>query len=393
MMTNRRKALARGCAAMASMVGMAGLLRPARGLAAAARPVADGVVRLGQSTALTGPNGAVGRQFRDAALGWFNLVNGQGGQSGAGGHRFELTTLDDGGVVERATTNAKLLTSTHAAIGFFGFAGPGANREGMQAALEEGVPFIAPVSGMDVLRQPGNANVYLLRAGHRDEIRQIIRHTSSTGIARVALLFEYESAGWEIRDSFAQAAQAAGLAGSTSASVSRGSADVAAAVPVLVAANPQAIILAANPSASAAFVRSARKAGFGGSFYTVSTVGGQVLLDQLGPLAVGISVAQVVPFPWGGGTPISREFLAFCAASQITPDFASMEGYIAARWLTEAVKRARSREPGPAALGAALAQMPAFSLGGFPLAFSSDTRSASSFVELTVVSNQLKFLK
>jgi len=383
MVTNRRRALTLACATAA------GLGWPALGLAAK-KPSGEGVVRLGQSTALTGANGAVGRQFRDAALGWFNVVNSQGG---AGGHRIDLVTLDDGGVVERATTNAKLLTSTHAAAGFFGFAGPGANREGMQVALAEGVPFIAPVSGMDVLRQRENANVFLLRAGHRDEIRQIIRHTSSTGITRVALLFEYESAGWEIRDSFAQAAEAAKLASSISASVSRGSADVGPAVAVLVAAGPQAIILAANPSASAVFVRAARKAGFGGSFYTVSTVGGQVLLDQLGPLAVGISVAQVVPFPWGGGTAISREFLGFCADNKITPDFASMEGYMAARWLTEALKRAKPREVSPAAIAAALERMPAVNLGGFPLAFSSDTRSASSFVELTVVSNALKFLK
>jgi branched-chain amino acid transport system substrate-binding protein len=383
MIANRRRALTLACATAA------GLSWPALGLAAR-KPSADGVVRLGQSTSLTGNNGAVGRQFRDAAQGWFNLVNNQGG---AGGQRLELVTLDDGGVVERATTNAKLLTSTHAVSAFFGFAGPGANREGMQVALEEGVPFIAPVSGMDVLRQQANGHVFLLRAGHRDEIRQIIRHTSSTGITRVALLFEYESAGWEIRDSFAQAADAAKLASSISASVSRGSVDVAPAVPLLVAGNPQAIILAANPSASAAFVRAARKAGFGGSFYTVSTVGGQVLLDQLGPLAVGISVAQVVPFPWGGGSAISREFLAFCADNKITPDFASMEGYVAARWLTEALKRAKPREASPAAIAAALERMPPVNLGGFPLAFSADTRSASSFVELTVVSNALKFLK
>jgi branched-chain amino acid transport system substrate-binding protein len=381
MIANRRRALQLACATAA------GLTFPAL---AAKKAVGDGVVRLGQSTSLTGANGAVGRQFRDAAVGWFNQVNGDGG---AGGLKLELVTLDDGGVVERATTNAKLLTSTHAVSGFFGFAGPGANREGMQVALNEGMPFIAPVSGMDVLRQRENANVYLLRAGHRDEIRQIIRHTTSTGITRLSLLFEYESVGWEIRDSFAQAADAAKLAGSASASVSRGSADVSVAVPVLIASKPQAIVLAANPTASAAFVRAARKAGFGGTFYTVSTVGGQVLLDQLGPLAVGISVAQVVPFPWGGGSVISREFLAFCAANNITPDFASMEGYMAARWLTEALKRSKPREATPATLASALERMPPFNLGGFPLAFSADTRSASSFVELTVVSNALKFLK
>lgn len=381
MKTSRRQALTRACAAAAVLAWPA--------LGRAAKSGAD-VVRLGQSAALTGANGAVGRQFRDAALAWFNLANGQGG---AGGLRMELVTLDDGGQVERATTNAKLLTSTHRAMGFFGFAGPGANREGMQVALEEGVPFIAPVSGMDVLRQHDNAHVYLLRAGHRDEIRQIIRHTSSSGITRVGLLFEYESAGWEIRDSFADAAQAARLASSASASVSRGSADVGPALAGLMADSPQAIILAANPAASAAFVRAARKAGFGGSFYTVSTVGGKVLLDELGPLAVGIAVAQVVPFPWGGATAISREFLAFCAGSRITPDFASMEGYVAARWLTEALKRAKPREVSPAALAAALERMPPFNLGGFPLAFSADTRSASSFVELTVVSTALKFLR
>lgn len=381
MIANRRSVLQLACATAA------GLAFPAL---ASKKPAPEGLVRLGQSTALTGPNGAVGRQFRDAALGVFNQVNAEGG---AAGMKLELVTLDDGGVVERATTNAKLLASTQSATGFFGFAGPGANREGMQVALAEGVPFIAPVSGMDVLRQRDNANVFLLRAGHRDEIRQIIRHTSSTGITRVALLFEYESVGWEIRDSFAQAAEAAKLAASNSASVSRGSADVSGAVPVLVGASPQAIILAANPSASAAFVRAARKAGYGGSFYTVSTVGGQVLLDQLGPLAVGISVAQVVPFPWGGGSVISREFLAFCGANNITPDFASMEGYMAARWLTEAIRRAKPREATPAALSAALEKMPPFTLGGFPLAFSPETRSASSFVELTVVSNALKFLK
>lgn len=383
MSTHKRRFLALACAAAAG-VSFPSLVLAAR------KPASDGVVRLGQSTSLTGANGAVGRQFRDAALGWFNQVNGEGG---AAGLKLELVTLDDGGVVERATTNAKLLTSTHAVAGFFGFAGPGANREGMQAAAAEGVPFIAPVSGMDVLRQRENANVYLLRAGHRDEVRQIIRHTSSTGITRVGLLFEYESVGWEIRDSFAQAADAAKLASSISSSVSRGSADVSGAVPALVGANPQAIILAANPSASASFVRAARKSGYGGSFYTVSTVGGQVLLEQLGPQAVGISVAQVVPFPWGGTTPISREFLAFCLDNKIPPDFASMEGYVAARWLTEALKRAKPREASPAALAAALEKMPPINLGGFPLAFSADTRSASSFVELTVVSSALKFLK
>lgn len=365
--------------------GAAALALPS--LAAAARPA---VLRLGQSAPMEGANGAVGRQFRDTTRRWFDSINAEGGVAG---YHLELVALDDGGQVERSATNAKLLAATHGVMGFFGFAGPGANRSGMQAASEEGVPFIAPVSGMDVLRQRANSNVYLLRAGHRDEIRQIIRHTSSLGVGRIALLFEYESAGWEIRDSFTEAAEAASLAKRVSASVSRGSSDVESAVAVLGAADPQAIILAANTEACAAFVRAMRKAGFGGTFYTVSTVGGQSLLDQLGALAAGISVAQVVPFPWNGATPVSREFLAFCAAARITPDFASMEAYLAARWLTGILKLNRPRDASAAGLRGALDNMPAFQIGGFPLAFNPLTRSASNFVELTVVSTALKFRK
>lgn len=377
----RRQVLQRVAAALAT--GAAAHL-PVR---AAPRKGEAAVLRLGQSAPLEGATGAVGRQFRDAAAAWF-------AHAPAGpGPRVELVTLDDGGQVERATTNAKLLTSTHKAVGFFGFVGPGANREGMQVALQEGVPFIAPVSGMEALRQQGNTHVFLLRAGHRDEIRQIVRHTSSIGITRAALLYEYESAGWEIRDSFDDAAKAAGLVNSTSASVSRGSRDVAPAVATLVAAQPQTIVLAANPGASAAFVRAARQAGFGGGFYTVSTVGGQTLLDQLGPLAVGISVAQVVPFPWAGGTPIAREFQIFCNRHQIAPDFASMEGYLAARWLTTALARAGQRDTAVPALAAALEQQVPTNLNGFQLSFNPQTRSASSFVELTVVSSALRFMK
>ncbi|MGE0497686.1 MAG: ABC transporter substrate-binding protein [Ramlibacter sp.] len=348
----------------------------------------DLVVRLGQSAPLVGPNGSVGRQFRDAALAWFAQSAGS-----ASGPRVELTTLDDGGQVERATINAKLLTSEHKAIGLFGFVGAGANREGMQVAREEGVPFIAAVSGMDALRQPDNSHVFLLRAGHREEIRQIIRHTSTVGINRVALLFEYESAGWEMRDSFDEAARAAALASAVSASVSRGSTDVAAAVATLVAARPQAMVLGANPGASAAFVAAARQAGFTGGFYTLSTVGGQALLDQLGPLAVGTSVSQVVPFPWNGGTPVAREFQHFCSRHQIVPDFASMEGYLAARWLTTSLARARAREASSTALAAALERLAPTDINGFQLTFNPQTRSASAFVELTVVSSALRFMK
>ena len=84
-MLNRRKALALACAS--------GLSFPTLAFATAKKPAGDGVLRLGQSTSLSG-NGAVGRQFRDAATGWFEHVNAEGGVNGM---KIELVTLDEWG--------------------------------------------------------------------------------------------------------------------------------------------------------------------------------------------------------------------------------------------------------------------------------------------------------
>src|SRR2546423_13610270 len=87
-MLNRRKAIALACG------GAAGLAFPALASAAAKKAASDGVMRLGQTTALSGANGAVGRQVRDAALGWVEEVNGDGRGEGV---EIGLTTPHDGG--------------------------------------------------------------------------------------------------------------------------------------------------------------------------------------------------------------------------------------------------------------------------------------------------------
>ncbi len=46
---------------------------------------------------------------------------------------------------------------------------------------------------------------------------------------------------------------------------------------------------------SAAYIREARKAGYGGTFYNVSFVGTQALADELGREAHGMVISQVMP--------------------------------------------------------------------------------------------------
>ena len=60
----------------------------------------------------------------------------------------------------------------------------------------------------------------------------------------------------------------------------------------------QAIVQIGSYKACAAFIREAKKAGYGGKFYNVSFVGTQALADELGKDGAGVVVSQVMPSPY-----------------------------------------------------------------------------------------------
>jgi branched-chain amino acid transport system substrate-binding protein len=93
--------------------------------------------------------------------------------------------------------------------------------------------------------------------------------------------------------------------------------------------------------ACAAFIRAARKAGYGGTFYNVSFVGTQALADELGKDGAGVVVSQVMPSPYNTARPIAREFIDAVkkGGGRRQANFSSMEGYMAAKVLVDGLKR------------------------------------------------------
>jgi len=351
-----------------------------------------GVIRIGQSAPVTGALSQVGRTFRDAVRAVFSDTNAQGGIAG---RPLELVTLDDEDQPERTAVNVKLLASEHQVAALFGFVGGGAHRAGALGAMEEGLPYIAPVSGSQELRSGAFPSVYTVRAGHVEEIRLIARHTREIGIERVSLLSEYNSQGWELRDALIASLAAHGRAAASISSIDHqgGIYSLRGAVSSVLAGDPQAVILGADYVATAHFVAAVRAAGFHGYFYTLSTVGGEALMTQLGPLATGLSVTQVVPFPWTSSTLVGRRFQAFCARHRIAPSFPAMEAFISASLLIDALGRCRGFSP--AEISGALALVPPRDFGGFVAGFhagDADRRTPPQ-VELTVYSQTGKFIR
>ena len=171
------------------------------------------------------------------------------------------------------------------------------------------------------------------------------------------------------------------------ATVERNSVDVDAAVKAIVAAAPDAVVQISAYKSCAAFIRAARKAGYGGTFYNVSFVGTQALADELGKEAAGVVVSQVVPSPYNAASPLTREFVDAVkkAGGEAKANFSSMEGYLAAKVLVEGLKRASSHNLTRESLISGLESLSNQSFGGFSVSFSSRNHVASSFVDVSML--------
>ena len=167
------------------------------------------------------------------------------------------------------------------------------------------------------------------------------------------------------------------------ATVERNSVDVADAVAKLAPSGAQAIVQIGAYKACAAFIRAARKAGFGGTFYNVSFVGTQALADELGHDGKGVMVSQVMPSPYNPARAISREFVAATKQGKVQPNYSSMEGYLAAKVFTEGLRRAGGK-PTRESLITALESINE-DFGGYRVGFSANNHVASRFAELSML--------
>lgn len=349
-----------------------------------ARAQSEGRIVLGQSAAFSGPAAQLGIQFNQGAKLFFDQLNAAGG---VGKRMVEIRTLDDGYEPDRCAENTRKLLADDV-FALFGYVGTPTSLAALPLFTQAKVPFFAPFTGAESLRQPFNRLVFHVRASYYDETALIVRQLVNLGVKKIAVFHQNDAYGKAGLDGVNKALAEHKLPLAGAATVERNSVDVAAAVEKLVAAKPDAVVQIAAYGASAAFVRAARKAGFGGTFYNVSFVGTQALADELGKDGAGVVVSQVVPSPYQPSRQITREFLDAIkkAGDKVQPNYSSMEGFLAARIFTEGLRQAAasgkiSRDSfisGMEGLGTQV-------ISGFPVSFGPNDHTASSFVEMSML--------
>jgi branched-chain amino acid transport system substrate-binding protein len=351
--------------------------------AASAQPagLTDNRIVLGQSAPFSGAAEQLGVQFYLGAQLYFDALNAQGGVNG---RSIEIKRLDDGYEPERCAANTRQLIS-EGAFALFGYIGTPTGVVALPLATEAKVPFFAPFTGAEVLRSPFNRYAIHVRASYFDETAAIVRHNLATGIRKIAVFYQNDAYGKAGLEGVVRALKASNLEPVATGTVERNSVDVAKARTDILAARPEAIVQISAYKSCAAFVREARQAGFAGNFFNVSFVGTQALLDELGAMARGVVVSQVMPFPYSPVTPVAGEYLAAVRKKQgLTPNYSGIEGFVAARVFAEAARRAGRNLTREAFINA-IQGMRNVDLGGFPVSFGPNKHTASQFVELTLL--------
>ncbi len=369
--------------------GVLGRRRFSAGLAIAAlsgtgmaRAQSDGPIVLGQSAPFSGPAAQLGVQFHAGARLHFDAVNAQGG---IGRRPVELLTLDDGYEPDRCVANTRKFIE-HDVLALFGYVGTPTSLAALPLVTQARVPFFAPFTGAEGLRQPFNRLIFHVRASYNAETALIVRQLTNLGLHRIAVFHQDDAYGKAGLDGVTRALAAQNLQLHATGTVPRNSADVAEAVGKLVAAQPEAIVQVCTYAASAAFVRAARKAGYGGTFYNLSFVGTQALADALGPDGAGVVVSQVMPSPYQTKRQIVREFQEAIrrGGNKVQPNYSSMEGYVAARVFTEGLREAGGRATREA-LVSGLEALGNTTVGGFAVNFGASSHVGSRFVELSML--------
>ena len=378
---------------MIRLIGMLATVAFAIGLATPVRAedgITDKTIVIGQSAAFSGPAAQLGIQMRSGAKLWIDHVNSLGGIHG---RQIELRTRDDKYESNLAAENTRKLINEDRVFALFAYVGTPTSQASMPIFTEARVPFIGAFTGAELLRSPFNRYIFNVRASYYDETEAIVEHLTRIGARKIAVFHQADSYGQAGLDGTTRALTKRNLKVHSLGTVERNTTNVAEAVKTIDGSQPDAVVMISAYTSTAEFVRQMKKAGSLASFYTVSFVGSKALADALGKEGHGVTISQVVPFPWSPLTPIVKEYLDLAKKSgNVEVNFSSLEGFISAKVLTEGLRRA-GRDLTRERFVAAMEGITNLDLGGFGVSFSAVNHNASKFVDLAMIGREGRFVR
>lgn len=298
--------------------------------------VTENEIFLGMSNAQTGPLSEVGLLIKEGATVYFDKVNAAGGIQG---RKIKLLIYDDGYEPNKAIENTRRFIDREKVFALFGYVGSPISAAIVPTITRAQVPYLFPFTGAGFLRSPANKYIFTLRASYAEETETMVaRLTQDLKITKIGLFSQDDALGEAGRTGVIRALRKRNMSLVGDGKYQRNTVDVDAALETLMKANPEAVIMFCPYTPCAAFLKKAKERGFSPRFLLFSG-GAAPLAHEAGKASDGVLMTQVVPNPSDSSLPIVKEYLSDMKAVGLIPDLTSLESYIGAKVLVEALKK------------------------------------------------------
>jgi ABC-type branched-subunit amino acid transport system substrate-binding protein len=347
-----------------------------------------GQLTIGSTAAMTGPLAGFGLNLKlgiDAAI---HQINAKGGVNGRS-MRFEM--VDDAYVPARSVENAKKLIANNKVLALMGCLGTANNAAITPLVETAGIPHLAPLTGASSLRKSEFQSVFHLRASYTDEINRLVQSLVAMGIRDLVMVYLDNPYGKEVAQDTVRALELANVKANAMIPLAVDGKNMQQAINDALAAKPSAILLGTAGAATTGLVAGIKKASPMIPIAGVSAAFTQDGLKSLGTSVQGIAITHVYPDATQGKHLIVREYqMAMRAIDQTEFTTGSLEGYISARLMAEAIHRA-GRHVSRERISQALASIRNYDLGGFTVNYSAtNAHVGSKFVGLGIMSSDGK---
>ncbi len=303
-----------------------------------------GEIKVGMTTALSGPAQALGKNMQLGIEAYFKRVNDAGGIKG---NTLKLVAMDDGYEPARAAPNMRKLIDEENVLAVLGNVGTPTAIVTVPIANEKKTLLFGAFTGAGVLRKdPPERYVINYRASYAEETAAMINGLLDAGIKPEEIAFFTQNDGYGD----------AGYNGAIKALSLRGFADVDSLAHGRYTRNtlniedglatildtdvePKAIIMVGAYGPCAKFIQLAREDFPDAIYMNVSFVGSNALANALGDDGEGVIVTQVVPHinqQLSVVEEYKKDLKAF--VRDVEPGFVSLEGYLVAKLFVEGLK-------------------------------------------------------
>ncbi len=340
---------------------------------------------LGQSCALSGPAKDLGIEMRAGLLASFGLINDNGGVKGRDIH---LISLDDGYEPDKAVRNTLKLITDDDIFLLIGEVGTPTSEAVVPISEKHRIPFFAPFTGAELLRNPFRKYVVNVRASYYQEMEQLVDYLiNQRHFSRISCFYQNDSYGYAGLKGIERALAKRGMELVSKGTYERNTLAVMGGMKDIYRADPEAVVLVGAYPACAEFIKlSKTKINENLTFCNISFVGTESLRDALGAYGEDVIISQVVPDPKDPSIPLIKEYMQSMRQYQHGEplSFTSLEGYIAGKLfaqIAESVVGELTRE----SFISTMQTVGAFDLGGIILKFGPQDHQGLDTIYLTTI--------